>query len=98
MKVEESQTLKETELASKVALVTNTLMMIIADLENASRLYDKLFDSISRINYSATVYKQLDRLVSRTCSELIKTILVVKPFSLTKITQIGDYAAPEIWY
>ena len=51
------------ELASNVTLVTNILMMVISDLENASRLYDKLFESIIRINYSATVYKQLDRLV-----------------------------------
>ena len=43
--------------------ITTILMTLINDMELSTGMYDKLYESIFRINYSAAVYKQLDRLV-----------------------------------
>ena len=63
--MDESCNGNDPEVTPTVTLVTNIMMVLISDLENASRLYDKIFESIIRIHYSSTVYKQLDRLVCR---------------------------------
>ena len=83
------------ELASNVSIVTNILMMVISDLENASRLYDKLFESIIRINYSATVYKQLDRLVSKVFKAKVNLCKLILTPGAWKIAPNGGRNLPE---
>lgn len=60
--------------------ITTILMTLINDMELSTSMYDKLYESVFRINYSAAVYKQLDRLVrikENCCWIVVLTLLLI---------------------
>ena len=68
-------------------------MTLINDMELSTSMYDKLYESVFRINYSAAVYKQLDRLVwikENCCWIVVLTLLLTYYEGHGEITTISQ--------
>ena len=61
--MEENQFYQSSEPGALSIKISSILMRLIADLKTSSKMYEKLFESIFRIAFAATSFKQLEKLV-----------------------------------
>ncbi|XP_023321251.1 BAI1-associated protein 3 [Eurytemora carolleeae] len=54
---------EEADIKNRTGTVSLILEEVIQDLDNASCFYDKIFDSTMKVHYTATIFKQLNRLI-----------------------------------
>lgn len=62
--LEQSQPLSGSEFRNILLKIANLLIEVNAHLESGNRSYNSIFDRVMGINFTTTVYKQYDKLVS----------------------------------